>query len=69
MEGIIATAVLVALLAAGVFFAARKLYRDKKAGRTCCGGSDCSCCSGCGKKRKGTAKKGQGSPLPCPFYP
>ena len=30
MEGIIATAVLVALLAAGVFFAARKLYRDKK---------------------------------------
>ena len=52
MEGIIATAVLVALLAAGVFFAARKLYRDKKAGRTCCGGSDCSCCSGCEIKRK-----------------
>ena len=68
MEGIIATAVLVALLAAGVFFAARKLYRDKKAGRTCCGGSDCSCCSGCEKKTEINRQKRTGKPSSLSFF-
>ena len=42
------------LLAAGVFLAGRKLWRDKKNGRTCCGGSGCTCCSGCKKEKKGS---------------
>ena len=41
------------LLAAGVFLAGRKLWRDKKNGRTCCGGSGCTCCSNCKKEKKG----------------
>ena len=36
MGEIIGTAIVVLLLAAGVFLAGRKLWRDKKNGRTCC---------------------------------
>ena len=55
MGEIIGTAIVVLLLAAGVFLAGRKLWRDKKNGRTCCGGSGCTCCanSNCKKEKKG----------------
>ena len=46
MEGIIATAVLVALLAAGVFFAARAARRQRRKG--CCG--NCAACSACKRR-------------------
>ena len=52
MGEIIGTAIVVLLLAAGVFLAGRKLWRDKKNGRTCCGGSGCTCCSNCKKEKK-----------------
>lgn len=38
------TALIVLLLLAAVFFAARKLYRDKKQGRSCCDGN-CPACA------------------------
>ena len=54
MGEIIGTAIVVLLLAAGVFLAGRELWRDKKNGRTCCGGSGgCTCCSNCKKEKKG----------------
>lgn len=55
MPEILSTAVICAVIAAAVFFSARKLWRDKKSGKTCCGGS-CGCCQGCGKKRDETGK-------------
>lgn len=40
------TFIVLVILAAVVFFAARSIYRDKKAGKALCGG-DCSKCKGC----------------------
>lgn len=37
-----------AMVAAAVFLIVRKLIRDRRAGRHCCGG-DCSACRGCHK--------------------
>lgn len=51
MPEIISTVVICLLLAAAVFFSVRKLWRDKKNGKTCCGGS-CNCCGGCGGKQE-----------------
>ncbi len=58
MPEIISTVVICAVLACAVFFSVRKLWRDKKNGRTCCGGG-CDCCCGCGddkKEKRGTKK-------------
>ncbi len=49
MIPVISTIAVCLLLAAALFFAARKLWRDKKNGRTCCSGS-CPGCCGCKKK-------------------
>ncbi len=46
MPAILSTIVICLLLAAGLFFSIRKLWRDKKAGKTCCGGN-CSVCHMC----------------------
>lgn len=51
MPEIISTVVICAVIAYAVFFSVRKLWRDKKAGKTCCGGS-CNCCCGCEKGKK-----------------
>ena len=40
-----------AIIAAAVIFVVVKLVRDKKKGKSCCGG-DCSNCSGCNKEIK-----------------
>ncbi len=45
------TVVICALLLVAVFFAVRKLYHDRKAGKTCCGG-DCPGCSRCAPTKK-----------------
>lgn len=52
MGEILSTAVICLLLLAALFFSVRKLWRDKKSGKTCCGG--CSACAECkaGKKPK-----------------
>ena len=47
MEGIAGTAVVLILLGAVVFFAARSIYRDKKKGKSVSCGGDCSRCHGC----------------------
>ena len=41
---------LIVLLAAALLLAVRKVIRDKKHGRSCCG--SCDACCGCRKKRK-----------------
>lgn len=46
MPQVFSTVLLCILLAAALFFSVRKLWKDKKSGKSCCGGS-CSCCSGC----------------------
>ncbi len=58
MPAILSTLVICLLLAAALFFSIRKLWRDKKSGKSCCGGS-CSCCSGCGSERKKGKKSEQ----------
>lgn len=40
------TIVVALILAAAVFFVARRMVRDRKAGRTCCG--TCGTCGACG---------------------
>ncbi len=50
MIPILATIVVCLVLAAAVFFAGRRLWRDKKSGKSCCG--NCSGCCGCVKKPK-----------------
>ena len=56
MPGIISTVVIGALIALVVFLSVRKLWRDKKSGRSCCGGS-CQRCAGCGMSQKKMEKK------------
>lgn len=46
---IISTLVILLLIGLALFFSLRKLWRDKKNGKTCCGGG-CDGCCGCGKK-------------------
>lgn len=48
MPGILTTAVICGLIALWVSLSLRKLWKDKKSGKTCCGGG-CSHCAGCGK--------------------
>lgn len=48
MIEIISTAVIIALILGAVVLSVRKLWKDKKNGKTCCGG--CSSCCGCEKK-------------------
>lgn len=43
MSGMISTALILAVLVLCVALAARKLYQDKKNGKTCCGGDCCKC--------------------------
>ena len=56
MPGIISTIIVGALIALVVFLSVRKLWKDKKSGKSCCGGN-CSCCAGCGMAQKKTEKK------------
>lgn len=49
MTEIISTVVIAALILLAVWFSVRKLWRDKKSGKTCCGGG-CNGCYGCEKK-------------------
>ncbi len=56
MPAILSTIVICLLLAAALFFSIRKLWRDKKAGKTCCGGG-CSACSGC--RNRGNFENGK----------
>ena len=57
MPGILSTVLVGAVIVFVVFLAVRKLWRDKKNGKTCCGGScssNCySGCCGCDKKTNG----------------
>ena len=39
------TVLIVLGLALAVFAATKKIYKDKKSGKTCCGGSDCAICA------------------------
>ena len=46
-----ATIIVMVLVALVIFLAARKLYKDKKKGKSLCSGN-CSCCpKGCGAKK------------------
>lgn len=48
MPGMLSTVLVGAVIVFVVFLAVRKLWKDKKNGKTCCGGSCSSnCCSGC----------------------
>lgn len=49
MSEIISTVVIVGLIAVAFGLAVRKLIKDKKNGKTCCGGG-CDGCCGCEKK-------------------
>ncbi len=46
MPQILSTVLICLLIAAALFFSVRKLWRDKKNGKTCCGGG-CDCCCEC----------------------
>jgi len=46
------TIIIGALVGAALFFAGRKLWKDKKAGKSSCGGN----CANCGCCNKGKAK-------------
>lgn len=50
MPQMVSTVLICLLMTAAVFFAGRKLWRDKKQGKTCCGG--CDGCHGCEKEKK-----------------
>ncbi len=52
MPQFVSTGLICLLMAAAVFFAGRRLWRDKKQGKTCCGGS-CDGCRGCDNNKKG----------------
>ncbi|MGM9538765.1 MAG: FeoB-associated Cys-rich membrane protein [Candidatus Onthomonas sp.] len=45
------TVIVLAILALAAFAAVRHIYRRKKAGKSCCGGSCDGCCS-CSKEKK-----------------
>lgn len=49
MPEILSTLLILALIACALFFSIRKLWRDKRSGKSCCGGS-CSGCSHCSEK-------------------
>lgn len=49
MPEILSTLLILALIACALFFSIRKLWRDKRSGKSCCGGS-CSGCSRCSEK-------------------
>lgn len=51
MTGLISTVVIIALTAGAIVLAIHKLWKDKKNGKTCCGGG-CNGCCGCGDKKK-----------------
>ncbi len=51
--------VVLALVGGAFFLALRKIVRDKKAGKSCCGGSCGGCsgnCAGCGSCRSAAGK-------------
>lgn len=51
MPEILSTLLILALIACALFFSIRKLWRDKKSGKSCCGGyQGCSGCSRCSEK-------------------
>lgn len=57
----IADVVIIAVIALVVFFVVRGMIRDKKAGKSSCGGScagcgACASCSGCGTGEGSTAR-------------
>lgn len=58
MPGILMTALLSGIVALWVSLSLRKLWKDKKSGRACCGGS-CSACRGCASKASPKGKPGQ----------
>lgn len=43
MDGMVSTVVILALVGLCTVLAARKLYKDKKNGKSCCGGDCCKC--------------------------
>lgn len=51
MPEILSTVLLCALIALALFLSIRKLWKDKKSGKTCCGGG-CSGCCGCESRIK-----------------
>lgn len=52
MPDIMSTVLILTLVALAVFFAARKLWKDKKAGKTCCGGGNCPVCAKRNREKK-----------------
>lgn len=44
-----ATVIIGLIVAAALFLAARQLYKDKKSGKSSCGGSCADCPRGCGR--------------------
>jgi len=50
MPEILSTVLLCALIVCALFLSIRKLWKDKKSGKTCCGGG-CSGCCGCDQKK------------------
>lgn len=54
MPQVLSTVIICLILAAALFFSVRKLWKDKKNGRSCCGGgcSGCSGCASCGPEKK-----------------
>lgn len=58
MPGMLSTVLVGAVIVFVVFLAVRKLWKDKKNGKTCCGGCSSNCCSGCcGCDKKTNGKK------------
>lgn len=45
------TVIVLTVLTIAVFFVVRRMIKDKKNGKGCCGGS-CSGCSGCGSREQ-----------------
>ena len=61
MPGIISTVIVGVVIALVVFLSVRKLWKDKKSGKSCCGGN-CSCCSGCSAARNAKLEKAAKKP-------
>lgn len=52
MPEILSTLLIVLLIGCALFFSIRKLWKDKKNGKTCCGGGCAGCCRCSEKKEK-----------------